>query len=362
MGAKAVKVNLQLGNKDLDPVDSELASGKEIELKDIDFIDGFPSHQGRQIILYIKDHSWKDQIDKALADGSNGKKYHVSDCTTIKEYRENSKKRLDRYVITTNLSGDFPIAGTNQFTGEFKEGVTRLCVCKNCLKLLNYKGYSNNKKTVFSNFSLEEFFSTYSSYFSYLPNQITSSVTKEKYSNDWGVIAGNYKAEKQFKCEQCLVGLAGHKKLLHVHHKNGVKGDNSKANLIALCVDCHRKEPYHEHLFINHKDTALINKLRREQKILKTDDWAEVFEFADPSMHGLLKLCQKVGMAIPEVAHELFSDLDGIIAELELAWTQSKNCVVIRKEDAQVAQEQGWTVWPMIKAIENFVVFKNRVK
>jgi hypothetical protein len=202
MGAKPVEIELTLQHVAIDPVDIELASGKEIELKYIDFIDGFPSHKGRQVLLYIKDHSFRDKIDEAIEDGSKGNKYHVADCTTIKSYRENGKKRFDRYMIMTNLSGDFPIAGTNQYTSEYIEGNTRLCVCKNCLKFLNYKGYSTNRSSVFSGFNLEAFFSTYSSFFEYLPNRMSVSSAKEKYSDDWGIVAGNYKAGKQFKCEQ----------------------------------------------------------------------------------------------------------------------------------------------------------------
>jgi hypothetical protein len=146
-----------------------------------------------------------------------------------------------------------------------------------------------------------------------------------------------------------------------VHHENGVKGDNNKTNLIALCADCHRKEPYHEHLFVHKNDTTLINKLRRDQSLLKTDGWIEVYEFADPSMNGLLSMCQTTGLSIPSVAYELLGDFDEIIAELELAWPRSKQCVVISKDDSQVASEQGWKAWTMIEAIEKFSDFKNRV-
>jgi hypothetical protein len=312
-------------------------------------------------MLYIKEHSFKDKIDETIQDGSKGNKFHVSDCATIKSYRESGKKRFDRYVITTNLSGEFPVAGTNQLTGQYKEGNAKLCICKNCLSHLNYKGYSENRNSVFSGFNLEEFFSTYSSFFSYLPNRTSSSLVKETYSDDWGGIARNYKAGKQFKCEHCLVNLSEQRKLLHVHHKNGVKSDNLNSNLIALCADCHRKEPFHEHLFIPQKDTVLINKLRRVQSILITDKWSDVFAYADPSMLGFLKMCQKTGVPIPSVAHELLDNHNNVITRLELAWPSSKQCVVINKDDAAVAKDHGWNVWSMIEAIEKNYDFRNYI-
>lgn len=361
MGAKPVEFDLAIEHIEIDPVDSELATGKEIELKDIEFIDGFPSYEGRQVLIYIKDHSYRDKIDQTLRDGKEGNKFHVADCSTIVSYRESSTKRFDRYVITTNLSGDFPIAGTNQYTGEYKEGSTQLCVCKNCLKFLNYKNYKNNPSSAFNHFKLAEFFSTYSSFFAYLPNRTATGSQKEAYTDDWGIVSGQYKADKQFCCEQCGVNLSSYKNLLHVHHKNGVKGDNTLENLIALCADCHRKEPYHEHLFIPQKDTALINHLRKSQALFKTNDWQEVYEFADPAMYGLIAMCEKAQTAIPAVAYELIGNNDQIVAEFELAWPRRKQCIVIRSNDAKSAKLYQWRAWSMIEAIENFSDFKDYI-
>ncbi len=362
MGAEVVGIDLHLKHTELVPSDpGGLGLGKEIKLKDIEFIDGFPSHEGRQVMLYIKDHSYQDKIDKALKDGKEGNKYHVADCTTIVSYRKSSIKKFDHYVITTNLSGDFPIAGTNQNTREYKEGVTRLSVCRNCLNFLNYKNYKNNQSGVFNDFKLASFFSTYSSFFAYLPNRIAGSFQKEKYTDDWGDISGKYRANKQFYCEQCGVALSSHKNLLHVHHQNGNKYDNAPTNLIALCADCHRKEPFHEHLFVSHEDTVLINQLRRNQALLKTNDWQEVYAFADPSMHGLIAMCEKAAVPIPEVAYELIGGAGQIVAEFELAWPKRQQCVVIRSDDTEIAGQYQWTAWSMIQAVENFSEFKSYI-
>jgi len=361
MGAKPVDIDLHLQHTVIDPVDIELASGKEIELKDIEFDTGLASHKGRQVLLYIKDHSYRDKVTVALNDGSKGNKFHVADCTTIRDYRENARKRYDRYVIMTNLTGFFPIAGTNQLTGAYEEGDTELCVCKNCLNYLNYRSYATNRSIVFSEFNLEAFFATYSSLFAYLPKNYSDSKLKEKYSSDWNIISGQYKNDKQFVCEHCFVDLSSQKHLLHVHHINGIKGDNSKSNLVALCADCHRKEPYHGHLFVPKANTVLINHLRKEQKILKTNDWTEVYEFSDPSMHGLLSKCQQIGGSIPTVAYEVLGDLDQIVAELELAWPSKMQCVVISNDDIEVATRHGWAAWTLKQAMDNLSEFKSRI-
>ena len=67
--------------------------------------------------------------------------------------------------------------------------------------------------------------------------------------------------ERDFKCDNCQIKLDGaHRKYLHVHHKNGLKNDNSKSNLEVLCIRCHANQPYHAHLKGGHdyKDFADI--------------------------------------------------------------------------------------------------------
>ena len=137
---------IELDTKEMEPLDVILTTtGVEIELSEINFEHGLASHEGRQILLYISDHSFRDKIDKVLEDGVQGNKFHVADCRTIKEYRARDEKRFERYKITNNLSGSFNVSGTNQYTNVFTEGQANLKVCKSCLTKLNYKGYQNDK-------------------------------------------------------------------------------------------------------------------------------------------------------------------------------------------------------------------------
>lgn len=358
MGAKPVDFDLNIDHIEIDPVDSELATGKEIQLKDIECVDGLLSYKGRQVMLYIQEHSYRDRIDLALKDGREGNKFHLADCATIVQYRETP--RFNRYHIQNKLTGLFYIYGVNQYTNKKDDGETRLAVCKNCLKMLNYKNYKQNQTNVFNTFDIAEFFSTYSSFFSHYP-ETNGAIYKSSYSNDWKSVSEKYRFEKNFCCERCKVNLYSNKNLLHVHHINGIKSDNSTNNLIALCADCHRKQPYHEHLFIPQKDTALINHLRNSQALLKNNEWPEVYEFADPAMHGLIAMCEKAKTAIPSVAYELIGNNDQIIAVFELAWPRRKQCIVIRSDDAKTAKLYQWRVWSMIEAVENFSEFKDDI-
>ena len=64
--------------------------------------------------------------------------------------------------------------------------------------------------------------------------------------------------KKWNRCKSCRVDLSEQKRLLHVHHLNGEKSDNSAGNLIVLCADCHRKEPHHGHVHVKLADVKAI--------------------------------------------------------------------------------------------------------
>lgn len=83
------------------------------------------------------------------------------------------------------------------------------------------------------------------------------------YTKDWGFISRQYRESKDFECEACGVSLAEHKRLLHVHHRDGNKVNNDPLNLISLCILCHAEEHYHLNAEISHEDRQLILALRR---------------------------------------------------------------------------------------------------
>ena len=332
MGAEHLSVDLGVvwNNADIE-FDKELSStGIEIDLKDLVSEQGLLSVKGRQVLLFIPDHG--SRVTDALLDGSVGKKFHIAHCRTLDEMKR--KNRFERYKVTNNLSGDFEIYGYDQYRQEHS-GETRLNVCKNCLKYLNFKGaVAANLNSIVSEFDIGEFFSTYSSLFKYLPK--TSSTQTTGYTSNWKEVSGKTRQAAGYICQKCHVDLSAHKNLLHVHHKNGVKSDNSSNNLQPLCADCHRKEDLHDHMFVRHTDTQLINHLRREQGLINSGDsnWDKVFEYADPAVHGFLDYAHKKGFSPPEVGYEITNQGGQIVAELELAWPETNYGVYIEKPEA----------------------------
>ena len=109
-------------------VDIELKEGKKITLSEVDMDGRLLSCKGSQIVLYIRDHG--DDVQAALEDGSQGRRFHVTFCRTLKEMRRDG---LELYVATSDFSGKFHIIGTDQESGIPIEGKTDLDPCQNCL-------------------------------------------------------------------------------------------------------------------------------------------------------------------------------------------------------------------------------------
>lgn len=314
--------------KDTFEVDDELEQGVDIDVGDIELSPdtGLLSYKGSQVVLYIPDHSFK--VEDALIDGGKGNRFHVADCKTLDQMKQ--RRRFDRYRVTNNLTGFFDISGTHQEKNEVIQGKTKLNVCKNCLNMLNYKGASQLKASgrsqLVNEFSLEEFFSTYSSFFKKLPKQLAAKI-KHGYTDDWAKISSQKRAEKNHTCQSCRVELSENKGLLHVHHMNGDKTDNSNQNLMVLCSDCHRKEPFHGHMHVPHKDTQAIQRLRMQQGIDIDSDWLHIERNADPALQGILRHCHMKGMPAPKLATRIKTPSQHII--LDIAWVDMKRGVYI---------------------------------
>lgn len=271
---------------------------RDITLEDVGSHGGLLQVDGSQILLYIEDHGFRVQD---VINGNGGNKFHIADCSKLKEMRKNN--RFDRYVVTNDVSGIFPVSGKLSNSHTLIEGKAELYVCKLCLKFLNYRSYKSNRTNVFKEFSLDEFFSHYSTLFNSFPKTIADK--RGGYTDDWAKISLEYRSQKNYSCEACHVDLSSYQHLLHTHHVNGVKRDNVVSNLKALCIDCHRKEPSHEHMRVRSNEVHTINKLRRDQAILSSSDWDDALSFVDTSYHGLLDLYRSKNMAIPEIGYDV---------------------------------------------------------
>lgn len=329
--------SLDSSRRGVEPIDIELDEGKEVAFGDIDFTGLLAAVNGRQVLLYIADHSFN--FNDVVSGQKDGNKFHVTDCKTLEMMRRD--RRFERYIVTNSLSGRFRIFGKGRFDSQKAEAEVSLLVCKNCLIRLNYKGAEEYsiRQSVVDSFSIPEFFETYSSCFRYEPKSFRGR--EEGYVTGWSEISSQLKKDKGYRCETCRVILRDHKRLLHVHHINGVKSDNSPGNLKVLCMDCHRKEPKHSHMHIKHADMKMLTRLRKEQSLIK-DDWVEALELCDPAVRGALEIFRKKGLAAPEIGYEFLDSNSAVIGEVEAAWAAKRLAIVIN--ESMKFKVPGWTM------------------
>ncbi|OPX56635.1 hypothetical protein SAMN02745127_00501 [Oceanospirillum multiglobuliferum] len=329
-------------------LDQELSStaGLDITLDDLSTQNGVLSVRGRQVLLFIPDHG--GNIEAVISGQNIGNRFHVADCSTLDKMRR--QNRFDRYKATYNTSGKFEIFGTSYYGGSNRTAEVELAVCKNCLNYLNYNGYRQDRDRVFSKFSIAEFLSTYSTLFKSMPDR-PAMIDEGGYSDDWSQISANYRRLKNYQCESCLVILTNNKGLLHTHHINGNKRQNSTDNLMSLCIDCHRKQPKHEYMRVKHNDMLQINKLRKEQGLIHNRNWTEVRKMADKAFEGLLYQYESAGKAMPVVHYDLMSSANEYITTLDLAWPKHKLGISVNDLATEKAKSLGWKVLSIGEAL-----------
>jgi hypothetical protein len=241
-----------------DPIEIRLKEGVDIEsFEEIDWSGPVASYKGHQILFYIADQGWK--IDDVIDDPKQGKKFHMSWCTTLDEMKK--KGRIERYVATSDLTGRFKVFGRSDQEGGERHARAGLKVCQNCLSNINYKQFRRNRHQVFREFSIPEFFEHYSSHFEHKPN-LEIDPTKG-YTDDWNEISLKLRERANWKCQDCAVDLSKDRELLHAHHINGVKSDNRPANLQVVCAECHSKKPDHGHMTVTLHNRQRLAQLRQ---------------------------------------------------------------------------------------------------
>lgn len=112
----------------------ELKEGKKIALSEVDTDERLSSYKGHQVLLYIREHG--EDVQAALEDGSEGRRFHLTFCRTLKEMKRDA---LEFYVATSDFSGEFHIMGVDPETSASIEGKTDLNPCQNCLVELGLK-------------------------------------------------------------------------------------------------------------------------------------------------------------------------------------------------------------------------------
>lgn len=331
------------------PVQISQVQKDGITIDDVEKVDGVLSYEGKQILLYIPDHTYQNQYYETLQDPKKGKKFHVAWCSVLQKMYE--RNAFAKYSATNDLTGEFEIIG-KPVAGKAPRTKSPLLVCQKCMEFLNYKGARRPGKarSVAENFSIPEFFECYSSIFKFMPSGF--KVDSFAYTKDWPEISEQKRFEENYTCQECEINLSDNRYLLHVHHVNGVKGDNSSSNLRVLCADCHRKQPAHEHIFVSHEDMQIITSLRKKRPSGIPADWKNAIGYADSSIKGALDVLRMQGWEAPVVGFEIMNSHGEIIEEVEAGWPQRKFAIVLRNEDK--ISIDGWTVKTFAEVLQEF--------
>lgn len=257
------------GENDLSPraqlLDELEAGGISINLEDVEpGPGGLLSYNGEQVILYIKDTRASKETLKYSPEDS--RRFHIAECTTLENMRE--KGRFERYIVTRKHDGLFLVDWIDYDTGETGEIEAELMVCKNCLGKINYENYKKTKSirnSVWAGFEISRFLRDYSTFFVKLPSRSDKTALVDRYVEGWGELSKDVKTARGWTCENCKVNLSSTPRLLHTHHKNGVKTDNKDKNLKAVCAVCHSQEPMHNHLKVKAAERQAIISARLSQ-------------------------------------------------------------------------------------------------
>lgn len=262
-----------LDTEELDPRTKhimELERGIEISLRDVERQPGgLLAHKGEQVILYIKDTG--DSFEKLKNEPESSRKFHLFNCKTL--VKMEMEGRFERYVVTRKTDGNFLVFWRDPYTNEHGETKARLNVCKNCLYSLNWKGYSKRLKmrdardAIVKEFSIEEFFREYATFFQKLPKESDITALPNDYVKDWSNISRGYKEKAGWVCSSCTVVLEKRqlRKHLHCHHISGKRRDNSGQNIEVLCALCHRDQFLHQRMKVSDDTKREIIEQRMQQ-------------------------------------------------------------------------------------------------
>lgn len=230
-------------------------------------------------VLYIYDYrASSDELLREEVD-KKGPKFHVSWCRTLSEMDRRGK--FARYIFSRKKDGRFKVQATEFDEEKIKEfgehhelNDVVLYACKNCLDETGYRGYSKNlsyeeKNKRVLEFNIKEFIeeneATVATSRFYLEQKRVKfsdeTVQPMVYSNNFPELSRRLRAQSYWRCSKCEVDMSRNKAGLHVHHRNGVKSDNSRSNLQILCALCHKHiDGFHKNMAVS---SAVEKYIRR---------------------------------------------------------------------------------------------------
>lgn len=211
--------------------------GADVKVEDIEIAGSLLEYKGQRVLLYIRDQYYYEDDD------GREYKYHIAHCQTLERMWKQGRSK--RYVVSTRTDGVFPVVAKYRVSARVEEALRPMNVCKNCLTLLRAKYPKDRQLWTYEQFRLSEFFDGYSTEHTKLPVHSDKTAPEDAYSDDWSVVSRTYRELNGWKCERCGGDFSLRQNLLHVHHKDHQKWNNSYENLEALCWTCHLAEPGH---------------------------------------------------------------------------------------------------------------------
>ena len=279
-GKKAEIGSIRRRTKIAGPIESKIIEDGSVVLigdeliKHLDASTGLLAIGNTQITLHIYDpFSDKEVLSEQPA---TQPKFHLTECKTIENMRD--KGRFDRYVSSNRRDGLFQVR-PYEFDKKIRgaEMEANLTPCKNCLMSLNYNGYAQQdiysmKEKIFSNFSLKNFFKDFESVFRCLPLYTVETFPEGNYTKDWACRSHEARRKANWTCSCCGICCVEQTGLLHVHHKDGNRGNNRPSNLEVLCLACHKSRPFHGRMAYSPQKKLKLEQLRISQKLPRLCD------------------------------------------------------------------------------------------